>query len=683
MARPCGCGNICNCLLEDGYGTIANGAGTPANPHSVDFNGAEVIDQGLQWNPTTRKLSTKIVFGGGLAYDPTGALYVEGGGGNNPGPLDLMTPLEGRETGSVIGGMLGAGYLISPEHFVRSYELGLGLGLDIMHVGVRYLRDGTPVAMWDQQFGRTVNHPYNVTVDHWADRRVEDQQLSFWNTLPHPAGMQDGMVSWQPHKDQNPMSRSAWEPARLNARAPEFGWFGYLEPPQFGGTRLEQLLDLCQNRIPLALHLLFPSTIQEPNVSSPYRSEAFLTKVRRLIQAYRMQYQVLVCTNYNTLTIPAAADNQQIDVLGFFSESARLGPVLENTEQMAVLPPESFADRGWTWALLGLAADDPTLSAYPAAGIHSLTSPVNRHSSYHRSVELGMRGILSGDPIYIGATMTRGAHPIASHSYRYAQAPFDDHTVPSGLLNPHDTNPAAQSPPQRGVMRIQPNDDIQSQLLFTPQMTDLPNDSRSYWVLQGWCAPWDNLTNWSINFHLQMDGSDWSNSSSDWMGFAFCLPTDKPFHDSGSAEPVRPGETGYVFYMAQDNRCYITRYVDGGRVEAVSFSPLTPIRPGRDGRKQFRVCVSDDRGGIRVCAVTSDGLVSLADFVGEEYMNRGGYIYFGRRSADNRQWTGRVIDPTIRWGLGTADWDAAAPPSEENLIERQLFTVPSSPLTQG
>lgn len=656
MARPCGCGDLCNCVEDDGYGTISQGAGTTANPHRVDFNGAEVIDQGLQW--VDRKLSTKIVFGGGLAYDSNGALYVEGGGGTNPGPIDLITPLEGRSPGTVIGGMLGGGYLITPEHYVRSYEAGLALGVDAMHVGVRYLRDGTPVAIWDQQLGRTVYHPYNLSVEHWQNRQVEQQQVSFWDTLPHPSGAQDGMVSWQPHRDQNPMSRAAWEPARLHRLAPEYGWFGWLEKPQFGGTRLDQIMQVCKDRVPLVLHLLFPDTIQEPNVSPPARSTQFLSSVRRLIQAFRMQYQVLVCVNAGELTIPAQEDDQQTDVLNYFSDSARVGPVLPDEEAMQQNPPDSFADRGWTWALLGHGADDQTLAGYPSAGINTLWAPVNRHKDYARSVDSGALGVLSGDPVYIGGAMTQGSHAVAHHSYRYARAPFEDRTIVHGLLNPYDGDPARQEPIMRGSVRVEPNDDIQSQLYFHPAMNTPPADSRSYWVLQGWSTPWQNITDWSINFHLQMDG-DWSGQTSDWMGFAFCLPTDSPFHDSASAEPTRQGETGYAMYMTQASVCYLTTYVDGARTGTSSFTMLTDTQPGRSGRKQFRVCVSDERGGIRICAVTDSGLVILADFVGNEYVNRGGYIHFGRRSETNRQWTGRVIEPEIRWGMGTADWDSA------------------------
>lgn len=674
MARPCGCGETCNCVIEDGIGTDVTGAGTQASPFTIDFNGGEVIDQGLIWNASTRKLSTKLAFGGGLEFDANGAMRVTGGPGPDPGPLDLIQPLEDpSRVGDVFCGLLGAGSLIAPESFLRSYEYGIGSGVDLMHVAVRYLHDGNPVVIWDERLGRTVYHPYNVTVEHWQDRRVEDQTTPFWQTLPHPAGPEEGMIAWQPHAGQNPLARNTWDPARPHRNAPAYGWFGYMEPPQWGGVLLSDVLRLCRNNVPLVLHLLFPATIQEPTQSPAWRSFLFLNEVRRLIERFRMQAQVIVITGAETIEIPAPSGDVPTDVLAHFQQSARIGPALATTDQLTQYPPSSFSARNWTWGFLYPNADPVAqLKPYADAGINVLLSTVNRQYYWENTVDpSGVKGVVSADPYYYGGALagTGTQHRLATRGYRHIAAPFRDRVVLHGLLNPRDTSIVDQSPFRRGSFRIEPNNDLQGQMYLGVEMDDPPAPSRSYWVLQGWASPAPNVAvseNYSINFNLQMDDDGgWTGVQEDWLGLAFSTQTDHPFVDPGNdtGEP-RPGhelDTGYAFYHCQNSSLWINYYEQGNRREVVGpFTTLTPVRPGLAGRKQYRLCV--DPRGVLIAAVTTGGLVTLGKAETPNFQAvRGNYFFVGRRNSTTPApaWTGRFIEPVMRWGLGTSDWDEA------------------------
>lgn len=665
MARPCGCGDSCNCVIRSGHGTDVTGSGTTASPYIIDFDGADVVDQGLTWNPSTRMMSTKLAFGGGLEFDSQGAMRTTGSGPDPSGPIDLIAPLENPERrGDVFCGFMGAGNLIKPESFLRSYDFGLGSGVDMMHAAVRYLRDATPVVCWDERLGRTAYHPADLDRNWWMARLVEQQSPHFWNVIPHPAGMEDGMVAWQPHLFQDPLLPGSWEPSRPHPYAPAAGWFGYLERPQWGGTFLADIMRICYTKTPLVLHLNFPSTIQDPMASPPWRSYLFLLQIRRLLQLYRMQYQVVIIVNDNQLTIPQASGDVPTDVLAYFRDTARIGPNLTTAEAVAAHPPESFADKGWTWCVLPPFIDPAQIKAYSDAGIHVLVAPVNRQYLWESVVKPAeAKGVISGDPFYYaGALQGQTQHLLASRGYRDAIGRYDDRTILHGLLNPFDDDPARQQPLLRGALHVEPIDDSQRQMYLGPEMVGQP-DGRSYWVLQGYLCPHPSeaaAENWSMDFSWQFDGQ-WSGQTTDRMALAFCVPTDHKFADWDQPPQNRPLDNGYALYMGQDSWCHLVAFTEGAEQAVMPFRLITDTRPGRDGRKRFKICV--DPRGVRICAIMPDGgwneLATSNDPVYVDY--RGNYTFFGRLSRDRLAWTGRVLDVEMHWGQGTEHWNQARP----------------------
>lgn len=90
MAR-CGCGGACGCALASGTGTTVTGAGTPANPWTVNADFADCFDvrscitanQGAVYDQATGNIQVCISgdAGNALTRDVNGCLYM--GAGNN------------------------------------------------------------------------------------------------------------------------------------------------------------------------------------------------------------------------------------------------------------------------------------------------------------------------------------------------------------------------------------------------------------------------------------------------------------------------------------------------------------------------------------------------------------------------------------------------------------------------
>lgn len=662
MAR-CGCGDDCNCDLQEGPGIDIAMAG---NTYWISFNGGEVAGPGIAWDPSLRKLSTRLAPGGGLEFDANGAMRTTSGGEPGGGPRwPTIADLETRGRNVVIGA-LGAGYFIKPESLIRSYQFGQELGLDAMHVAVRFLSTGHPVVHFDEILGRASGTPGDEA--YWTTQQVQDQDMHRWTVIPSESGMWNPRQANQPGASRDPLPAfdpTAWDEARWPTRAPSYGWFGYLEPGQWGLTFLADVLREVGGRTPLILDLRFPArdpdTGQWLRGTPAWRTDVFLRTVLALIRQHGLTNSVVVTSTETE--IPAQTAGQTVKVLDYFANAGvRVGPYLESKAAAAQYPPADPAKpwpKSWTWVFCSLSLDDDQIAAYKnktVAGkpLNTIAFVCNRQIQWAQRIrDKDLLGGISGDPLYAAALIGDPAHPLSGRIYRRAQSRWDFNTIDHGLIPPYesvtDVHAYKRGHHQVGLDRT----------FFGPEMRSA-TPGATYYTLHGWLCPMDDWhDNWSINFVWGYD--QWDENRSAALAFAFCRTTDMPFVDwrPAPADDDLDGQSGYVFMFNQFDtgagpgpNLYLFGF-EGGKV--VTLGTARTLAPtGLGGGKQFRIGVNPK--GIRIRAVAEDGMHDLITVTTDlAKAHRGPYVHFGRNSPTTTPWYG-WMDAVAHFPTGgTAD----------------------------
>lgn len=652
MAR-CGCGDRCSCNIQVGPGLDVGGTGNENNPYLIDFAGGEIAGSGLAWTTTPAPaLSVRVAPGGGITFDGAGALVSSGGAGAPTGGGPLVADLETRGANVVIGA-LGAGYLIKPEGLIRSYEYGQQMGLDAMHVPVRFLASGQPVVCTDELITRTLPGD-----DYWLLQQVQNQDGHRAGIVPIEPGMWNPRQARQPGFSTNPLTIANWSEAAFHANAPLYGWFGFIEPGQYGMTALADVLRAVGKGSVLILQLKFPARDASTGaflVPTPaWRTDAFLASVLTLIRQYRLVDSVVVTTSDTTIPDQAAGT---VNVLGLFSAAGiRVGPWLETTAKATALPPDGTWPASWTWAFCGTALSDATVATYKAKVVGATTVKtvlfdVNRQNVWASRVATpALLGAISGDPLYAAAASVPTSHVLAGHRYRRETSGFEALTVSHGQIGYLDTRAHVHAT-LRGSHRAG-----STKMYFGPEMvTAYPQNP--YSVLMGWLRPM-TPTNWSVDLSLGFDSPFDSDRANAFLSIAFGRVDDRPFHMwADTPVDTTAKQSGYIISVHQDGGVFMLGYTAGALALMASSSVQVAIALGVAQRLRVGVNANGIRARIlNAAGATIKELWSVT--TDHAKLHRGPYIHLGRNTRTSGTWPGWVDKVTLIPSGGSADGPA-------------------------
>lgn len=650
----CGCGDQCNCAIQGGAGIAVGGSGSANNPYTVAFNGSGLAGNGLAWDAGSGHLNARLAVGGGLSFDGTGALQTTGGGGGGGGgTVATVAALEAR-TGDVLGGSLGAGFMIKPPDLLRSYEWGLQSGIDFINVPVRFLSNGSPVVTSNETM--QLQDAYPNRNDH-----VQDIDTHRWKVL----NMRPGAFL---------------APATPSTQDPKTGWFGYLEQGQGGCTLLSDVFREVGGKVVLMLQLQFPSVDGSGNfvhTTPAWRTELFLQRVLSLINAFGLAASVIVTTDQ--LTIPPPSGTTQTDVLARFSSAGiRVGPTLWTTAATTAHPANSSWPATWTWVYLNQTLPAATLQTYVTKGLKVLLGIVSRQYLRNTVVNnaaqspgaspaatgVGALGVVSADPVYYGGYSTNPRIGTNGNAYQKQASTWNFSTVDHGLF------PAGWESVALSAASVRGSHCVGYSHIVMGQGTVTDPASETGWVLHGWMCPLQTPTSWSLDFGVGVNQLTVGGQSIyGWMSVAFCVPADHGFKDTDTNNPPAVGnptyanDSGYMWLIDTNGFCNLASYSAGvGSVIASAarpYGPFVPINGGagadsvKGATQWFRIGVNAN--GIRVSTVSGPG-GTLGTVIHEvktaaAKANRGGYIYFGRNGGAVTGWDG-FIDGPVTVGSG-------------------------------
>lgn len=663
MARPCGCGSG-GLIVRCGTGVLCSGLGTTSDPLVLQWEiplGAAACDAvmncvgghlGNGLGLSNGVLGVRLAPAGGIEFDGSGALRATG---VTPGGRPATVPALEAMTQDVVGGAMGAGFMIKPMNLMRSFEYGLSANLHFMHVPVRFLQDGTPVVWFYETMVNALPQPTVNFGDH-----VQDQVPHRWKEYAIKPGYQ--------------FENSGNDPIVEDFTAPWRGWFGYLENGERSLLFLSDVLKEFGGKIVLVLDLRYPALNADGTMghnTPSWRPSIFRDRIRWMIQDLGLSSSVIITT---TLPLtPAFPDGiPATNVLDYFADAGiTVGPFLETAADAAKYPPATWNPK-WSWVFLSSTIPSGTLRGYVTKTIGTPAKPLNvilfyvtrqylRDTVVNNAAQtpgatgVGAKGVISADPEYY----------LARSQYRYRKGENDwfAGTVDHGLL-PHEIETPASAWSERRGYHQGTLGSVGGRSLWMGPGHYKPADpiASTGFTLQGWMCPAPPVVanNRSYDF-----GFTWGNlpalTSPDtnygWMAVAFCVPTDHVFQNYEGTTPPAGGDytlsNGYILIM--DTNAYVFMYVcDQGKITSLvtQARPFGVTRPANNTPYYMRLGINAT--GIKVSKIGSPGGtlgVEIFHATGEPATRyRGGYFYAGRRCLTT--WTGRVDDLRFSGGTG-------------------------------
>jgi len=633
----CGCGDVCTCRVQGGLGITVPGTGNEDNPYIANIDGAAVSGPGIGWS--ANKFTVRITPGGGLEFDAAGNLKTTGGGGGGGVTYPATVAALEASTSEIIGGSLGAGFYAKPEGLLSSFRHGMSVGLDMMSVGVRFLRDGTPVV-----------HLYeNLDQNGLPGDQVQNQDLNRWqSTLVSKAG-------WAMFYDQelfgNPPSNGS-----------TLGWFGYYEPGQYGLTTLEEVLREFGGKVVLNLHLLFPLLNAQGEFVAPtpsWRTDLFLGRVRDMIERFALQNSVIVSAY--ALSIPSGVQPPRINVLDWFASAGiRVGAQLDTPGDLTTVPAANYPAT-WTWVFMSASLTKAQIQPYVNKPLHVIIYGVSRRYLRDTLVRLpngaGAKGVLSADPEYYGAKF--------GERHRDTVPRFVYQTVKPGYLPPNGgDNIAYVGSTARGSYRLGLNRIYLDRNIPAP----LNPDQQTKWVTFGSFIPNPAPTSFAIDFGIGMDGVQ-PTGGYRWVTFGFGMLTDHAFRDrwqpngqpAFAPDPVNwPLDSGYAFLIDTNGFVFLQGWQQGSRTEMFPGALPPAVRAinqnvpvyFRIGVNQNGIRLSDSSYNAGTNTYTQGALIAdIKTDLAKAY--RGLYFFIGRHKTDpahnngSGDWWGFIDNPQL------------------------------------
>lgn len=660
MARPCGCGGG-GLTVRCRTGIVCSGLGTTTDPLTIAWEiplGTAACDAvmdcvgrnlGNGLGMVNKLLSVRLAPGGGLEFDISGALRVTG---VTPGGQPATVAALETVPQDVIGGALGAGFMIKPINTMRTFEYGLHAGLHFMQVPVRFLSDGSPVVYMQETLANSTPSASTTQVQQYGPH--------WWKTLANKPGHQI-----------LPSGTNT-----VDYEDPKEGWFGYLEPGEPNLVFLSDVLRDVGGKIVLLLDLRFPATNSSGefvNITPTWRTAVFMFRVRNMIREMGLASSVIITTTMPKIpdNVPDPGSSPKFDVLKYFSDDGiAVGPMFETAQAASGYPPGATWPQNWTWAFLSWGIAPATLAGYvdqtvgsPAKRLNVILfyvsrqylreAVVNNAAQTPGAVGVGAKGVISADPEYYLAR--------SRYYYRHGDNSFQLCTVSPGLLPNEGENLVTMNCLRRGHHIA-----TYRSMWFGPLNYRPPDPiANTAFSLQGWFGPFDDPGLRESRFYdVGMGFDQRTNNAADygWMAMAFCVPTDHVFQNySGSTVP--PGidysrDNGYILLLDTNGYLFLWCITEGAtesmaaQIVPYENPPLVIGSPGwsdpRRGKPYyFRIGINPN--GIKISRLSAPGAASpgVAIYTVTSELakrHRGGYVYFGRRGSS---WNGFIDNPKL------------------------------------
>ncbi|MET9712539.1 glycerophosphodiester phosphodiesterase [Nocardiopsis alba] len=268
----------------------------------------------------------------------------------------------------LVFGRGGAGRLLAPDHTLASFRRAVELGMDGSHAHVRELGDGTPVCFPSTSMTNQTGIP---------DLALADMGVGGYKSVPIRAG-------WSTTDTEN-----------LGGR---HGFFGFGEQDEVGGATLAEVLATVGRRSVLLLQML-----------PPY-SDGFPQKVLRLINRYCAHEAVII-------------GSTDIDDLEPFVTAALPTCAFLETEASAdETPPAMVQERGVEWVAARVGDVTTTqMVGYSTAGMNLIGFMCSRHHEWTYLDEVGARGCISDDGLYMTMDPERYRSPTMAEKLHHPQ----------------------------------------------------------------------------------------------------------------------------------------------------------------------------------------------------------------------------------------------------------------------
>jgi len=509
----CGHTGQCNCVINPGPGIGVRGIGTPEQPYEV-----------------SARLSSDS--GNRLRFDGQGALYAGGGGGDEQG---CGVSVAGLPEEHLAIGRGGAGRLLAPDHTLRSLTRAIDLSLPAVHVRCRPLSDGTPVAFPALSTRNQAGDYAQITQwpeldgDH-ADYWVPNLDVSAYKTMPIYAGWDRTLRverDWSTYSPGGGLDPILYNEGNLGGR---WGFFGFGERQGVGGLTLSEVL----SHVGLRTVVMIEMAATTPQ---------FLALVMEMIRRHCAQEAVIV----------AAQDPQDLET--FIDENIATMLWLPDEEAAADHPPQQVTDAGIDWVNITSEADDSTIVGYTSAGLDVILSTLTRHHHWNRVDDVGARGCLSDDPVYMMGLDDPQMHRITS-----GHSSLRHHGVLPGQLSYRTDQEAYWPPWSRGekLMGWGPDGSSTGPVPLLPPLSGADADQ---WSSSSDPIPLRSLSGYGLVIPRSSAGIEPPNGVFDILAGWLC-PIEEPisyaieYQISFCTDPDQGGRNVGIFFGLPDDRSY-------------------------------------------------------------------------------------------------------------------------------
>lgn len=504
----------------------------------------------------------------------------------------------------LVFGRGGAGRLLAPDHTMASLKRAVELGIDGAHLHVRELSDGTPVCFPSTSVSNQTGR---------ANLSLADLGVGGYKNLP---------------------IRSGWSDSSTTNLGGRHGFFGFGESDQLGGVTLAEVLATVGRRAVLLLQML-----------PPY-SASFPDRVLRLIYRY--------CAH--EATIVGALDPDDLEL--FITSDIPTCVFAETQEHADLNPPSLLQERGIEWfsGRLG-AVTTAQFLGYAAAGIQSLPFMANRHHDWVYLDEIGARGCISDDALYMTMDSSRYRSRTMAERLDYPQVQpgllgyWTDsrRNLPSGPGQPGEVYWPGQG---RGFYYPYQHSSGAAAAFYMPgRMATSPPEpsgvpyrtpSGTFDVSMGFVNPIPE--EWGDAYEIEVDVSFRDTPSTNRStGMLLCLPDDRAFEDRFDA-----GDPYWVVGLSWNGQVFVERWASG-TLQAEQRTPGPQL--AEDTFYRVRATVRPE--SITMAKLNASGAVQTSAIVTDSTL-RGRYT----------SWYKKETTPTGTWDPFAVAW--------RNLVLRQL-----------
>lgn len=229
---------------------------------------------------------------------------------------------------------------------------------------------------------------------------------------------------------------------------------------------------------------------------------------------------------------------ERTDLPPFVAAGIACSLVIGDEAAATANPAAGLLAEGIQWAYCSLELSDATISSYVAAGVSVLVYVVNRHVQRQRVELVGVRGIISDQPVYAASGALR--------PYKRTSDPFGEAVPAHGWMGP----PSDGGNWSAGGSSGRP--------AWNPPPAGNPAEQSNYWLLPAALGTPASAYNLLLGFFCPVDAADatytveagirWQQvptaDMSRWLGFTVCCADDHAFIDGDTVS--QPEDQAYV-----------------------------------------------------------------------------------------------------------------------------------------